>query len=118
MCSILLVDDDVDFRQGLKFLLEKRNYRVLEAADGRAAMILLQQNGINLVATDLLMPEQEGIETIQAIRRAHPDLKVIAISAAQPHILKVAKALGADEAIQKSMRLDEIASIVEKLLCA
>jgi CheY-like chemotaxis protein len=118
MPSILIVDDDADFRQGLKLLLERRQYRVLEAADGKQAMLLLQQNGVNLITTDLLMPEQEGIETIQAIRRAHPGAKVVAISAAEPHFLKVAKTLGADEAIPKGMRLDKIVDLLEKLVPA
>jgi DNA-binding NarL/FixJ family response regulator len=116
MPSILIVDDDADFRQGLRILLENRKHRVIEAPDGKAAMDFLRQSTVSLIVTDLVMPEQEGIETIQAIRHTHPELKIVAISGAEPHFLRVAKALGAHGTVQKSMRLDEIAQIIENFL--
>lgn len=78
--SVLIVDDESPIRELLRRVLTDRGYHVLEAPDGRKAMDLVKNHEIDLVITDLVMPEQEGLETILQLRRDFPRLKVIAVS--------------------------------------
>ena len=113
MRSILIIDDDAEYRDGLKIFLEGKSYKVLEAADGKEGLLLLDREHVDVVITDIVMPEREGIDVIQAMRRQRPELKIIALSAAHPSILRIAHKLGADAAFPKSLPLDQIAEMVE-----
>lgn len=115
--AVLVVDDDDDVRKVLRLMLESGGYRVLEAADGRKALDQVRKQGIDLVMTDLVMPEQEGFETIQAIRREQPSLKVIAMSGAfGGEFLRIAKLLGAHSTLQKPLRVDDVLRAVADAL--
>ncbi|MCL5744658.1 MAG: response regulator [Acidobacteria bacterium] len=117
--TILVVDDDDDVRKVLRLMLESGNYRVLEAVDGRMALRRVHDENIDLVMTDLVMPEQEGIETIQAIRRECPSLKVIAMSGAfGGGFLHMAKLLGAHSTLQKPLRLEVVLRAVADALAS
>jgi CheY-like chemotaxis protein len=77
-------------------------WRVTEAADGKQALRQALAGGVDLVITDLVMPEQEGIETIRALRRGLPGVGIIAISGAfGGQFLKTARMLGADAVLNK-----------------
>ena len=116
--SVLVVDDD-DVRNVLRWMLEGGGYRVLEAGDGHQALAQVRSQHVDLVLTDLVMPEREGIETIQAIRREWPSLKVIAMSGAfGGEILRVAKLLGAHSTLQKPLRADDVLRAVADALAA
>ncbi|MBD3237800.1 MAG: response regulator [Candidatus Eisenbacteria bacterium] len=80
MAHILVVDDDEQIRRLLAITLERAGHEVTEAPDGRIAARLYRERPADVVITDILMPEMEGIETILNLREDHPDLKVIAIS--------------------------------------
>lgn len=80
MARILVVDDDDQVRALLKITLQRAGYEVEEASNGKVAGNVYRQNPTDLVITDILMPEMEGIETILELRRDFPDVKVIAIS--------------------------------------
>ncbi|MCK4786615.1 MAG: response regulator [Desulfobacteraceae bacterium] len=80
MHTILVIDDNEDFRYTLMDLLELEGYEVIGAADGNEGVELYRQNPVELVITDLIMPKKEGIETIQELCRDYPDVKIIAIS--------------------------------------
>jgi CheY-like chemotaxis protein len=80
MARVLVVDDESTMRQMLRQALERRGHTVDEAADGRQAMQRLAEHQPDPVFTDLVMPEMEGIETIQALRRKCPGIPIIAIS--------------------------------------
>ncbi len=80
MVRILLIDDDDDFRSMLRMALEQDGYVVEEARNGLEGSQRQRTEPVDLVITDILMPEQEGLETIQALRQEFPEIKIIAIS--------------------------------------
>ena len=93
--SILVVDDYDQIRNLLRRILQGGGYEVFEASNGRQAIDWLRKNGVDLVITDLIMPEQEGLETIQFLRNERPDLKIIAMSGTdEGQYLPVAEKLG------------------------
>lgn len=115
--SIIVVDDDDTVRRVLRRMLESVGYEVREAPNGRRAVAEFHNRPADLLITDIFMPEQEGIETISALRREHPDLKIIAISGiAGDHYLRMAKLLGARATLQKPLRLATVLDTVRATL--
>jgi CheY-like chemotaxis protein len=80
MAKILVIDDDVIVRKTIIRLLEDGGYKVLSAEDGLRGMAMFRSEQPDLVITDIITPEQEGIQTITEMRKAKPDAKIIAIS--------------------------------------
>lgn len=122
MAHILVVDDEAQIRAMLKQTLEKEGHEVFTAANGVEALKLTQENTIDLVITDIIMPEKEGIETILELKRTFPTIQIIAISGGgridpMTH-LKMAKNLGARYVFKKPVKRDELLSAVRDLLGA
>jgi CheY-like chemotaxis protein len=113
---ILVVDDERGVRQSLRYLLEGAGYAVFEAADGRDVVETVVRDQIALVVTDLFMPNREGMETIQALRRACPAVPVIAISAHGPQYLEAARGLGACRALTKPFESERFLETVAEVL--
>src|SRR3546814_16338180 len=86
MAVILVVEDEPLVRDTIRLSLETGGYQVIIAADGREGIAMLRNNTVDVVVTDLIMPEQEGLETIRIIRRDYPQTKVIAISGGGRHV--------------------------------
>lgn len=80
MKTILLIEDDELFRKSLVQIIQELEYTVLEACDGREGISLFRRFRPDIVVTDLIMPEKEGIETIRELRHLSPSLPIIAIS--------------------------------------
>lgn len=80
MAKILLVDDDLQIRDMLKLTLKRDGHEVTEATNGVQAVLKYVPGEIDLVITDIVMPEKEGIETIMELRSMDPGVKIIAIS--------------------------------------
>jgi len=122
MTTILLVDDDDQFRSMLSAVLRRAGYEVREACNGNEATIMYCSHQTDLVITDLIMPEKEGLETIREIRHTNPGVKIIAMSGGGRNgfedYLKVAKAFGARIVIDKPFSHQEILSAVRKALAA
>ncbi|HRI76073.1 MAG TPA: response regulator [Alphaproteobacteria bacterium] len=80
--TVLVADDDAQMRLSLRYVLGRAGYTVEEAVNGRDAVnrINAREGGYDAVLMDILMPDQEGIETILQLRRTHPDLRIIAMS--------------------------------------
>ena len=120
MGKILLVEDDDEFREMLGRVLRREEHIVTTAANGNEAMRLLQDNAFDLVITDLLMPEKEGIETIMALRRKIPALKIIAMSGGglvdPEDYLVLARKLGATQTLAKPFSGKELAAAVASVL--
>jgi two-component system response regulator (stage 0 sporulation protein F) len=116
--AVLVVDDEPDVRTLLKAVLELDGHEVLMAADGRDACAVLDSTpSIGLVVLDLVMPNQEGIETISEISRQHPLVKIVAISGAfGGQCLEIARHLGADATIPKPLDLGRLRDSVMSLL--
>jgi CheY-like chemotaxis protein len=114
---ILVVDDEREIRRFLRKVLTDASYKVLEAANGREAVRQVETSSIDLVIMDLAMPEQEGIETIQILRRVRPQLKVIAVSGAFAGLLlSVAEPLGAFASLAKPIQPDELLAAVSRAM--
>ncbi len=113
---VLIVDDDEQIRSFLATLLEVEGYTVAQAANGKQALEQCRGGDLDLVVTDLVMPEQEGLETIHTIRRHWPRLPVIAISGAfGGAYLDLAKKLGAGAIIRKPFQPDIVLAEVRRL---
>lgn len=120
MASVLVVDDEPAIRELLGQVLERDGHTVLQAENGRKAIRMLHGAAVDLVITDILMPEQEGMETISQIRRLRPEIKIIAISGGGRRLfmdfLPLAARLGADRTIEKPFKPASVASAVSELL--
>jgi len=120
MIRILLVDDDDLFRQMLHTTLKRFGYDVVAARNGNEALALHQREPFDLIMTDLIMPEKEGLETIRDLRRQKPDMKIIAMSGGARTIvgdhLKMAKAMGAAQVLAKPFSNQEMMEAIEATL--
>jgi len=118
--SILLVDDDDHFRTMLSEALTDEGHQVQEASDGKQALELYALRPTDLVITDLVMPEKEGLEMIVEIKRLHAGVKIIAISGGgrgnSPSYLKMAKAFGAQLVLAKPFSHREILDAISQVL--
>jgi DNA-binding response OmpR family regulator len=113
----LVVDDEAGVRCFLRKVLEQAGYEVTETADGKQALQHARAGRVDLVITDLVMPEQEGIETIQALRRDVPGIGIIAISGAfGGEFLKVAQLMGAAAVLNKPLNADLLLARVAEVL--
>jgi DNA-binding response OmpR family regulator len=120
MAKILVLDDEASIVLMIKKMLEKAGHEVDMALNGRDGMILFEQNKPDLLITDIIMPEKEGLETIFELRQKHPELKIIAISGggriSPEGYLPGAKLLGADMVFQKPLDQKEFMQAVATLL--
>ncbi len=99
MPTILIIEDDTDLRRMLVKLLEREDFRVLEAGTGLEALQVLEYYIPDMVVTDIIMPDQDGIGTINELKKRYPEIKIIAISGGGRMLSKdylgIAKILGA-----------------------
>jgi CheY-like chemotaxis protein len=120
MAKILVLDDEASIVLMIKKMLEKAGHEVEMALNGKDGMILFEQNKPDLLITDIIMPEKEGLETIFELRQKYPDLKIIAISGggriSPEGYLPGAKLLGADMVFQKPLDQKEFLQAVATLL--
>lgn len=120
MANILLIDDDYQFRTMLRKMLERNGYEVFEASDGKEGVKLYRKNPTDLIITDLIMPEKDGIETIQELKKDFPDINIIAISGGgrlgPQDYLHLAKMLGAKRTLTKPIELPDLIKTIEELL--
>lgn len=120
MKRILLIEDEEALRHMLHMSLVRMGYAVDEAANGKEGIQAFNLKKPDLVLTDLMMPEKEGLETIRELKKAHPKLKIIAMtgggrSDARDN-LKMAKLFGATIALPKPFAFQELAIAIGQLL--
>lgn len=111
MRRVLLIDDDDVLRGVIKLSLTAFGFQVTEASDGRAGVNLAKTTPFDVVVTDLIMPGQEGIETIGILRRDLPHLPVIAMSgglANSPLYLEIAGKVGALKVLEKPFQMTDL----------
>ncbi|MFH1279260.1 MAG: response regulator [Candidatus Eisenbacteria bacterium] len=120
MARVLVVEDDPQVRMMLRMTLERAGCVVDEAEDGRVALRKHRQDPADLVITDIVMPEVEGIETIMELRRSSPALPIIAISGggheSPESYLTIAEKLGANRTFAKPVDREEMLEAVNDLL--
>ncbi len=122
MSRILLIEDDVDFRWMLAEMLKREGYAVSTADNGEEGVKLLEEESFDLVITDIIMPEKEGLETIMDITTRRPGTKIIAISgggrSSAGSYLKTAEYFGAVRSFQKPFDRKEFLEAVRDLIQA
>jgi DNA-binding response OmpR family regulator len=110
--KVLVIDDDDRIRRMVAKVLSADGHQVTCASDGAAGIAAFRREGPDAVVTDIIMPEQEGIETIVTMRRERPATKIIAISGGgrmgDIELLRMAQLLGADDVIPKPFRAHEL----------
>lgn len=115
--NILIADDDEPVRHLIRAGLEGAGYDVAEAANGVEAIRAANATPFDLVITDILMPEKDGLETIVHLRKRSPGLKVIAISGYENALfLADARGLGAARVLPKPFKIAELVAMVRDLL--
>ncbi|MBZ5609793.1 MAG: response regulator [Acidobacteriia bacterium] len=115
---VLVIDDDQHFRVLTRGLLEPAGIELLEAADARQGLALIRTNGeIDAVIVDMLLPDEDGIQTLRRIKAMSPGLKVIAVSGARSSdfYLGLSAKLGADAVLPKS-QVEALRALLESLL--
>jgi DNA-binding response OmpR family regulator len=120
MARILIIDDNVPTRDILRQALERAGHEVVEASDGRVGIAHQRTMPAEVIITDILMPDQEGFETIRALRRDFPTTGIIAMSGGGQigceTLLTVAERLGAQRVLQKPFGLRDMLDAVHQLL--
>src|SRR5262245_32764425 len=116
MATVLVIEDSDNFRGLLRRALARSGYTVEEAPNGVVAMKLFAEKGIDLVITDLNMPDQDGIETIQRIRERNEEIPIIAISGSIEVSLEDAMLLGANMRLAKPFTIDDMLAAVRVML--
>nr|NJM00937.1 response regulator [Desulfobacula sp.] len=119
MKKILVMDDEASIRSMLKKFLEREGYFVLTAADGKEGMALFDRY-VDLVVTDLIMPEKEGMEVIMELRKKFPEVPVIAMSGggrnSPESYLNTARLLGAGTVLEKPVQTGILLDAVKRAL--
>ena len=120
MAKILVVDDEVQLREILKEVLEDSGHKVILAEDGNKGLKLFTEHLFDLIITDLIMPDKEGLEFITEILKSRPKTKIIAISGGgmvgPTDYLKTAEMLGAQRSLEKPFSSHDLVACVEQLL--
>jgi len=120
MKKILIIDDEAPVRRVLKKLFERNNYDILEANNGNKGIKLFKEQHPDLIISDLIMPEKEGLETIQELKKLDPDAKIIAISGGgkgdADTYLDLASMVGAVRTFNKPVDNEILLSTIKELL--
>ncbi len=120
MARILLVDDDDVVVTQLSECLTSYGHDVRSAGNGKQGLCLLETWPVDVVITDLIMPDSEGLEFIDQLRRDHPGVRIVAISAGgvgrAAAYLQVAQSLGANATLPKPVDGNVLVTTVDQLL--
>jgi CheY-like chemotaxis protein len=115
---IILCDDNRDQRTALRLALEQAKYSVREASNGREALELQRQRASPFLITDIFMPEADGFELVDAIKKEFPETKVVVISGSKKRMvdyLASARMMGVDATFQKPFKVEALLKTLEKL---
>lgn len=119
MAHILIVDDEETIRDIIAAALTFAGYQVETASNGREAVQRFERQRADLVITDLVMPEKDGIETVMELHKTQPDLPIIAMSGQSSHsplYLGMAKKLGARRTLAKPFSVETLLTTVKEVL--
>ncbi len=115
--NILIVDDEENLRQSLKFILQPLGYNVSDAPDAEAALEALRTNHFQLILLDLIMPGMHGLELLPQIRALHPDIAVLIFAAdTTTDTINKALQLGAQGFIPKPIEPSDIIKQIQSIL--
>jgi two-component system response regulator (stage 0 sporulation protein F) len=118
MASILIIDDNELVRGFLRTVLEGAGHTVVEASQGREGFQHLHRMGIDMVLTDIYMPDCDGLEVIMTLRRDFPKIKVLAMTgeSGDKNLLMAARKLGASQVLTKPFTVEMLLKTVESTL--
>ncbi len=121
MARILIIDDEIQVRNMLRQTFENEGFEVVEASDGKEGVKLFHQKKPDVIITDILMPEKEGLETIMELCSEHPGIKIIAMSGGSSYFdpgnfLIGAREFGACRCFTKPFDRNEILKAVQEVL--
>ena len=120
MATILVIDDDTTARTVIVEMLTENGHQTVEACDGAEGLELFNESKFDIVITDMIMPDVEGVETIIQLRKDCPDVKIIAISgggriSAFSH-LALAQGFGVKKTLVKPFKKDDLLKAVAEML--
>ena len=118
---ILVIDDDVLVLEVLSEMLTGAGYEVVGASDGVEGLRLYREAPFDLVLTDMIMPEKDGLEVVMDLRRDFPEVKIIALSGGGDYglgfsTLRASEALGATRTLQKPFAESDLLGAVRDVL--
>lgn len=117
---ILVVDDDEMMREFVKELLEINNFTITEANNGKTGLKEFRENTPDLVLTDIIMPEMEGISFIRELRSHNKEIPIIAMTGnvhgRMEEFLDISTKLGADEILRKPIKAQEFLDAIGRLV--
>lgn len=120
MAKVLVIEDDTGMRRAIRYLLEADGHKAVEAVDGRDGIDALIHTRVDLIITDLLMPDQDGTQAIKRTRELDAVIPIIAISGMQRmggfSPLEDALVAGADITLEKPFGMEQLLSAVNDLL--
>ena len=115
---ILVVDDDIEIGQSVRYALESKGYRVVNATDGNQGLTLAETEDPDLIILDMMMPKRSGFLVLEKLRRSRPvPTRIIMITANEGNRHKeYAEMLGVDDYIRKPFQMNRLLESVERLL--
>ena len=117
--NIIVVDDEEQIRIMLRRMLEKEGYIIREASNGDIALKLQKEDPADLIITDIIMPDKEGIGTILELKNRYPDIKIFAMSGggknSPDHYLRMAKGFGVNKVFRKPFTREELLSAIDEI---
>lgn len=117
--KVLIIDDDDHIRMLYSYYLEDYGFEVHTARNGKEGLSLFEQQCADVVVLDVLMPEEDGVETIQSLREMQPDVGIIAISGggriSAPRYLEIMRLLGAHYVLEKPVDIEHLLGAVISL---
>lgn len=120
MPAVLVLEDNEAYRTLIVEVMSQSGFEVYSAPDGRRVPAILREHRIDVVITDLSMPERDGLETLTDLRYSHPTLPVIAISGDMPLnrdlYLRLAEKLGATRVLAKPFKMDQLIAAAREAL--
>ena len=116
LARILIMDDDETVRLALRTLLQQQGHEVSEAINALEGAKIYTREPLDLIITDILMPERDGIEALLELRAQHPQIKTIVMSGEAAEFLPIVEDLGADWAISKPFKNQDVIDAVNRLL--
>jgi DNA-binding response OmpR family regulator len=120
MSRILVVDDNTSMREAVCEMLQLAGYETISVENGRFAAQIHRSDPVDLIITDLFMPDTDGLEIIYQFRHEFPDVKIIAVSGGGSRglveLLSVAKKMGAQRALMKPFSWEDLLAAVQELL--
>jgi CheY-like chemotaxis protein len=121
MAKILIVDDDPVIREMLSLTLTDEGHETIVAGNGNEALTTIETTTPDLIITDIIMPEKEGLQLIRELRKKNKDIKIIAMSGGTPmmdgeQLLQISTMFGANRSFTKPVERIELVAAINELL--